>query len=453
MPVSVNQVAFIDDDDVLRDANVQTLQLAGFEVLAFDSAETALAAVPADFPGVVVSDIRMPRMDGRQLFRRLKEQDPDLPVILITGHADVSEAVEALHDGVYDFVAKPYAPERLVSSVRRAIEKRRLVLENRELRTLAAQAQGDWPLIGQTPVMERLRATLRQLAGADVDVLLEGETGVGKELAARALHAWGRRRDREFVAVDCAALPASALDSELFGHELGAFSGAVRQRMGRIQQADRGTLFLDEIETLASEAQGKFLRVLEEREVTPLGSNRAQTLDLRVIAAAKGNLADAVAAGTFRQDLFHRLDVVRIRIPPLRERREDVPLLFAHFLARACERLDGPHPVIDDQVRWRLHNHDWPGNVRELGHYAQRVALGLADQASTGAPEGLPPLPERVATYEAHVIREALAGCDGDVRKALEVLRIPRKTFYDKLERHDIDVAAYRPASSRVRPG
>ncbi|MET3664977.1 sigma-54 dependent transcriptional regulator [Caulobacter sp. 1776] len=447
MPVTVNQVAFIDDDDVLRDANVQTLQLAGFEVLAFTSAETALAALPAGFPGVVVSDIRMPGMDGRQLFRRLKTQDADLPVLLVTGHADVSEAVEAMHDGVYDFVAKPYAPERLVSSVRRAMEKRRLVLENRELRALAAQAQSDWPLIGQTPVMERLRATLRQLASADVDVLLEGETGVGKELAARALHAWGRRRDREFVAVDCAALPAGTLDSELFGHELGAFNGAVRQRVGRIQQADRGTLFLDEIETLAPEAQGKFLRVLEEREITPLGSNRAQTLDLRIVAAAKTDLGDAVAAGAFREDLFHRLDVVRIRIPPLRERREDVPLLFAHFLARACERLDGPQPVIDDRVRWRLHNHDWPGNVRELGHYAQRVALGLADQTTAGGAADVAPLPERVATYEAHVIEEALAGCGGDVRAALEVLRIPRKTFYDKVERHGIDLARYRRPS------
>jgi two-component system C4-dicarboxylate transport response regulator DctD len=444
MSVSVNQVAFIDDDDVLRDANAQTLQLAGFEVLAFASAEAALAALPPSFPGVVVSDIRMPGMDGRQLFRRLKDQDADLPVILITGHADVTEAVEAMHDGVYDFVAKPYAPERLVSSVRRAMEKRRLVLENRALRAMAAQAQSDWPLIGQTPVMERLRTTLRQLAGADVDVLLEGETGVGKELAARALHNWGRRRDREFVAVDCAALPAGALDSELFGHELGAFSGAVRQRVGRVQQADRGTLFLDEIETLAPEAQGKFLRVLEEREVTPLGSNRPHTLDLRVIAAAKSDLAEAVAAGTFREDLFHRLDVVRIRIPPLRERREDVPLLFAHFLARACERLDGPQPVVDDKVRWRLHNHDWPGNVRELGHYAQRVALGLADQTDASRPDELSPLPERIATYEAHLMEEALAGCGGDVRATLEVLRIPRKTFYDKVERHGLDLDKYR---------
>ena len=443
MQISVNQVAFIDDDDALRGANVQTLQLAGLEVLEFASAEAALAALPDSFAGVGISDIRMPNMDGRQLFRRLKEQDADLPVILITGHADVAEAVEAMHDGVYDFLPKPYAPERLVSSVRRALEKRRLVLENRYLRTQAEAAQSDWPLIGQTQVMERLRSTLRQLASADVDVLLEGETGVGKELAARALHNWGRRRDREFVAVDCAALPASTLESELFGHELGAFNGAVRQRVGRIQQADRGTLFLDELETLAPDAQGKFLRVLEEREIVPLGSNRVHTLDIRVVAAAKPALIDAVARGAFRQDLFHRLDVVRIRIPPLRERREDVPLLFAHFLARACERLGGPPPAVDDAIRWRLLNHDWPGNVRELSHYAQRVALGLA--ATTGETSEAPPaLPERIAAYEAHLIEETLATCGGDVRAALEILKVPRKTFYDKVERHGLNLARYR---------
>jgi two-component system C4-dicarboxylate transport response regulator DctD len=442
--LSVNQVAFIDDDDDLRAANLQALQLAGFDVVGFASAEAALKGIGRDFPGAVVSDIRMPRMDGRQLFRKLKDEDPDLPVILITGHADVAEAVEALHEGVYDFVAKPYAVERLVASIRRALEKRRLVLDNRRLRATADSAQADWPLIGQTPAMERMRATLRQLANADIDVLLEGETGVGKELAARALHNWGRRRNREFVAVDCAALPAGALNSELFGHELGAFDGAVRQRVGRIQQADRGTLFLDEIETLTLEAQGKFLRVLEEREVTPLGSNQVRTLDLRVIAAAQTDLSGAVKAGTFREDLFHRLDVVRIRIPPLRERRDDIPLLFAHFLARACERLGAPPPVVDDPVRSHLHNHPWPGNVRELRHYAQRVALGLADAGATGAATELPPLPERVAAYEARIIEETLAARAGDIRSTLEVLRIPRKTFYDKVERHGIDLARHR---------
>jgi two-component system C4-dicarboxylate transport response regulator DctD len=444
MQLSVNQVAFIDDDDALRGANVQTLQLAGFDVLAFASAEEALADLSDSFPGVVVSDIRMPRMDGRQLFRRLRDQDKNLPVILITGHADVAEAVEALHEGVYDFVAKPYAPERLVSSVRRALETRRLVLENRRLRAAADAAQGDGPLIGQTAVMERLRSTLRQLANADVDVLLEGETGVGKELAARALHLWGRRRDREFVTVDCAALPSSMLESELFGHELGAFNGAVRQRAGRIEQADRGTLFLDEIETLPLDAQGKFLRLLEEREIVPLGSNRPRTLDIRVVAAAKTNLGAAVTSGLFREDLFHRLDVVRIRIPPLRERRDDIPLLFAHFLARAAERLGGSPRAVDDAVHWRLLNHDWPGNVRELNHYAQRVALGLSDQAGLPPAAELGSLPERVATYEAHLIEEALTSAGGDVRAALGLLRIPRKTFYDKVERHKLSLDKHR---------
>lgn len=440
----VNQVAFIDDDDDLRAANVQALQLAGFEVLAFASAEAALKALGCDFPGAVVTDIRMPRMDGRQLFRKLKEEDPDLPVILVTGHADVAEAVEAMHEGAYDFVAKPYAVERLVASIRRALEKRRLVLDNRRLRAAADSAQADWPLIGQTPVMERLRATLRQLADADVDVLLEGETGVGKELAARALHAWSRRSRFEFVAVDCAALPSAMIESELFGHELGAFQGAMRQRIGRLQHAHRGTLFLDELEALPIEAQGKFLRVLEEREVTPLGGNAVHSIDLRVVAAVKSDLGEISRRGAFREDLFHRLDVVRIRIPPLRERRADVPLLFAHFVARAAERLRLPAPPIDDAVRWRLASHDWPGNVRELSHFAQRVVLGLDETVGDAATGEAPPLPARVAAYEADLIKETLGRCQGDVRSALAVLGIPRKTFYDKLERYGIDINRFR---------
>jgi two-component system C4-dicarboxylate transport response regulator DctD len=221
----------------------------------------------------------------------------------------------------------------------------------------------------------------------------------------------------------------------------------VRQRIGRLQHADRGTLFLDEIETLPAEAQGKFLRVLEEREVTPLGGNTVRTLDVRIVAAAKGDLGEAVRKGLFRQDLFHRLDVVRLRIPPLRERRDDVPLLFGHFLARAGERFGRPTPQISDAVRWRLLHHDWPGNVRELDHFAQRVALQVDDgqPSSLGEPASVSvSLPERLAAYETHLIEETLANCRGDVRSALEALGIPRKTFYDKLERHGIDINAFR---------
>ena len=451
MQRAVRHVAFIDDDDDLRDANTQSLQLAGFEVLGFASADAAAATLPADFPGVVVTDIRMPGMDGRQLLRHLREKDSELPVILITGHADVSEAVEAMHEGAYDFVAKPYPAERLIISIRRALETRHLVLDNRELRAAITVAERDSPLMGRTEVMDRLRSTLRQLAQADVDVLLEGETGVGKELAARLLHRWGRRREREFVTIDCAALPVNMIESELFGHELGAFNGAVRQRMGRLIQADRGTLFLDGVESLPAEAQGKFLRVLEEREVTPLGGNAGRTLDVRFVAASQVNLGDAVREGGFRQDLYHRLDVVRVRIPPLRERREDVFLLFGHFVAQAAERLGLPVPRLTDPVRWRLTHHDWPGNVRELSHFAQRVALDIdGGDAQVKAPAEAS-LPVRVAAYEARLIQEALASCRGDVRAALEVLQVPRKTFYDKVARHGLALDSFRGADSTPR--
>jgi two-component system C4-dicarboxylate transport response regulator DctD len=450
MSSAINQVAFVDDDDDLRGANVQSLQLAGYRVTGFASAEAAAAALPADFPGVVVTDIRMPGMDGRQLFRQLRDRDSELPVILITGHADVSQAVEVMHEGAYDFVAKPYPAERLISSIQRAMETRRLVIENRNLRAAVLAAQDDWPLMGQSAVMERLRATLRQLAQADVDVLLEGETGVGKELAARALHSWSARRQREFVTVDCAALPVGMIESELFGHELGAFHGAVRQRIGRLLLADRGTLLLDGVETLPSEAQGKFLRVLEEREVTPLGGNAGRTIDVRFVAAAQVDLAEAVRQGRFRQDLFHRLDVVRLRIPPLRERRDDIPLLFSHFANQAAERFGRPAPRITDSVRWKLLHHDWPGNVRELSHYAQRIALDVEPGAGPASPALQEPLPQRVAAFEARLIQETLADCAGDVRTALDALGIPRKTFYDKVARHGIDLHAFRAAGPSV---
>ncbi|NEX91532.1 sigma-54 dependent transcriptional regulator [Caulobacter sp. 17J65-9] len=444
-----NLIAFVDDDDVLREANVQTLQLAGFEVLSFGSAAEALEAVGPGFPGVVVSDIRMPQIDGRQLFRRLRDLDADLPVILITGHADVAEAVEALHEGAYDFVPKPYAAERLLSSVRRALEKRALVLDNRRLRREADRVEGDLPLVGSTPVMEHLRRTIRHVAEADVDVLVEGETGVGKELVARALHRLSRRRPRPFSVIDCGALPEAMIESELFGHEMGAFSGAIRKRVGRIEAADRGTLFLDEIENLPAAAQGKLLRVLEEREVTPLGANEARPVDLRVVAATKVDLGDPAVRGAFRADLYHRLNVVRIRIPPLRERRADVPLLFGRFLAQAAQKFGREAPALTDAVRRRLLDHDWPGNGRELSHFAERVVLGLeAPLAEAGAPQA-DSLPARVGRYEADLIREALDACAGDVRTALQRLSIPRKTFYDKLTRHGIDIEQYRPSSAR----
>ncbi|MGO8369801.1 sigma-54-dependent transcriptional regulator [Rhizobium ruizarguesonis] len=438
-------VALIDDDKDLRRATAQTLELAGFSVSAYDGAKAALADLPADFAGPIVTDIRMPEIDGLQLFATLQGMDVDLPVILMTGHGDIPMAVRAIQDGAYDFIAKPFAADRLVQSVRRASEKRRLVLENRMLRKAAEDAQENLPLIGQTPVMENLRNILRHIADTDVDVLVAGETGSGKEVVAQILHQWSHRRKGNFVALNCGALPETVIESELFGHEAGAFTGAQKRRTGRIEHASGGTLFLDEIESMPAATQVKMLRVLEMREITPLGTNEVRPVDLRVVAAAKIDLGDPSVRGDFREDLYYRLNVVTISIPPLRERRDDIPLLFSHFTARAAERFRRDVPPLSPDVRRHLASHAWPGNVRELSHYAERVVLGVeggATAAVSPQPTG-ETLPERLERYEAEIIRDALSANDGDVRRTIEALGIPRKTFYDKLQRHGINRGGY----------
>ncbi|ANM11548.1 MULTISPECIES: sigma-54-dependent transcriptional regulator [unclassified Rhizobium] len=443
---TVMPVALIDDDKDLRRATAQTLELAGFSVSAYDGAKAALADLPADFAGPVVTDIRMPEIDGLQLFATLKSMDADLPVILMTGHGDIPMAVQAIQNGAYDFIAKPFAADRLVQSVRRAGEKRRLILENRMLRKAAEDAQENSPLIGQTPVMENLRKILRHIADTDVDVLVAGETGSGKEVVAQILHQWSHRRKGNFVALNCGALPETVIESELFGHEAGAFTGAQKRRTGRIEHASGGTLFLDEIESMPVATQVKMLRVLEMREITPLGTNEVRPVDLRVVAAAKIDLGDPELRGDFREDLYYRLNVVTISIPPLRERRDDIPLLFSHFAARAAERFRREVPELSPGMRRHFASHAWPGNVRELSHYAERVVLGVEGGAAApvpAQPTGGGTLPERLERYEAEIIREALTANDGDVRSTIEALGIPRKTFYDKLQRHGINRGGY----------
>jgi len=440
------EVSFVDDDPDLRDANVQALRLAGFRAVALPSGEAALARIGPDYAGVVVTDIRMPGMDGIELFRRLRALDPDIPVIVISGHADIATAVGAMSEGAYDFIAKPYAGERLVETLRRAAEKRALVLENRRLRALAEQGEEETALIGETPAIARLRQTVRELADVDVDVLVLGETGTGKEVVAGLLHRLGRRRDKPFVALNCGALPDSVIESELFGYEPGAFTGAQKRRIGRIEHSSGGTLFLDELESMPPSAQIKLLRVLEMREIAPLGSNDLRRVDLRVVAATKVDLGDLAQRRDFREDLYYRLNVVTLRIPPLRERRRDIPLLFTRFLARAAEKYRRPVPVLDRAVERHLVENDWPGNVRELVHFAERVALGLSGDLpahSARSKAQVASLPDRLNAIEANLIREALEANRGDVRATLEMLGIPRKTFYDKLVRHGIDRSAY----------
>lgn len=440
------EIILVDDDQALRRATRQTLELADYPVRDFGAAPQALTQLSRDSEAVVVTDIRMSGMDGLELFAHIRALDPDLPVLLITGHGDVDMAVRALHDGAYDFIAKPFPADRLVQSVARAVEKRRLVLENRRLREAATATPDDLPLIGQTPAMEHLRQTLRQIADTDVDVLIAGETGSGKEVVATLLHRWSRRSKGNFVALNCGALPETVIESELFGHEAGAFTGAQKKRVGRIEHASGGTLFLDEIESMPLSTQVKMLRVLEMREVSPLGTNEVRPVDLRVVAAAKLDLGNPAERGEFREDLYYRLNVVTISIPPLRERRADIPLLFGHFIARAAERFRREIPGMTADVRRHLESHDWPGNVRELSHFAERVVLGITPppkQALRSAAPGLS-LPEQMEQHEATLIREALQANKGDVRSTIETLGIPRKTFYDKLQRHGINRADYQ---------
>jgi two-component system C4-dicarboxylate transport response regulator DctD len=389
----------------------------------------------------VVTDLRMPGMDGRQLVERLNAIDPDLPVVMMTGHGDIAEAVDAMKRGAYDFLAKPFAPERLVETVGRALEKRALVLDNRRLAALAADDEGSIPLSGSSRSVEALRAAIQRLADAQVDVMIEGETGSGKEAVARAIHNAGRRRLRPFVAVSCAALPESGLESLLMGAVAGA-SGTIRRREGQIEQSHQGTLFLDEIDLAPRTAQLLLLRVLEEREVLPVGAMEPHALDLRILAATKGDPVEAVARGDLREDLYYRLNVIRLRAPPLRERRDDVPLLFARFLGRAASRLGREMPAVDHVIRRRLLEHDWPGNLRELANYASQVAVGLSPLTPEARlDEGLV---QRVQNYEAELIRESLTRHEGDIRQVTADLQIPRKTLYDKMTRHGLIPARHR---------
>lgn len=439
----LNHVTLIEDDEDFRLALSERLELAGLKVNSHARAETALSEIAADHPGIVITDLRMPGLDGRQVLSRLQALDPALPVILITGHGDVADAVAAMREGAYDFVSKPFAFERLFDSLNRALDKRALVLDNRRLTALASEAGLELPLLGDSAAIRHLRATIGQIADARMDVLIEGETGTGKEAVARALHSGGRRRPHPFVAVNCGALPEGLIESELFGHEMGAFAGATRHRIGHVERAHNGSLFLDAVETMPLPAQVKLLRVLEEREIHPIGAHQPRHVDLRILASASDDLDRALAEGRIREDLYYRLNVVRLRVPPLRERREDIPLMFASLLTRVPSRPLGDLPQITDEVRAHLMEHDWPGNIRELAHYAQRFALGL-ETVRSEAPEQASSLGDRVARFEARILSDTLNETGGNIVEAMERLQIPRKTLYDKLKKYNILPATYR---------
>ena len=434
----LNSVIVVDDEASIRSAVEQWLSLSGFVVQLFSRAEECLAQLPRDFPGVILSDVRMPGMGGLELLSKVQALDADLPLILLTGHGDVPMAVEAMRDGAYDFLEKPFSPETLLGSLRRALDKRRLVLENRALHEQADnRAKLDASLLGVSRGLQTLRRQVLDLAALPVNVLIRGETGSGKELVARCLHDFGPRADKPFVALNCAAIPEQLFEAELFGHESGAFTGAQGKRIGKLEYADGGTLFLDEIESMPLAQQVKLLRVLQEQKLERLGSNQSIRVDLRIIAATKPDLLDEARAGRFREDLAYRLNVAELRLPPLRDRREDIPLLFESFAHRAAERLGRTFAPLNGPQLSHLLSHDWPGNVRELANVAERQVLGLEEPTPAGIDPGQS-LAAQQEAFEAHCLRAALTRHKGDVKAVLEELQLPRRTFNEKMQRHGL---------------
>jgi len=435
------QVALVEDDPPLRDATMQALSLEGAEVTAFPDARAALAWLTLDYPGVVVSDVRMPGIDGIAFFAALRGIDPDLPVILTTGHGDIAMAVAAMKNGAADFLTKPYASADLFRAVRAASERRALALENRALRDEAGRSAASL-VPGTSAAAERLRSVIEGVARSEIDVVLTGPAGTGKSHAARAIHDLSGRRSRPFVAVDAGVLAHEDAELLLFGRDPGAggSSGGL-SRTGLVERANGGTLFLDEIAAAGPVLTARLLSLVEKRSVLPIGAASARRLNIRIIIARLADDGQEPA----RDPLWHRLGAVRIAFPPLSDRRADVPELFRLFVAAHARALDLRAPPIGE-VQWRhVQSHDWPGNLHELSGYARAFVLGLSE---TGAPAplvaGQRPLQQIVADFERTVLEDALRQTGGDIARLQAMLQTPRKTIYDKLTKYDLKPSRYR---------
>ena len=437
------KVLIVEDDPAVRRGCQQALQLEGIATEAVDSAEAGWRAIAETGAAVVITDIRLPGMDGMALMGRIQTLDADLPVVLMTGHGDIQLAVQAMKEGAQDFIEKPFSSAHFVEVTRRALEKRRLVLEVRELREKLNDSESvAAKLIGNSAPMQLVRRRIADLGATSADVLIIGETGTGKELVARCLHEASPRRDGHFVAINCGGLPESLVDSEIFGHEMGAFTGAAKRRIGKIEHADGGTLFLDEIESMPLAMQIKLLRVLQERTLERLGSNQLIALDCRIIAATKADLKDLANQGRFRADLYYRLNVAAVPLPPLRERRDDIGLLFEHFALLAASRYGKPMPRFDSERLMALTSYQWPGNVRELRNAADRWVLGAEGGLPVDALDGAAgrPMAETMEAFERSLISEALRRNGKSLARTAEDLKMAKTTLFDKIRKHGLAV-------------
>jgi two-component system response regulator AtoC len=456
--VSLHQVLVVDDDASMR--HVLSLILAdhGYEVRAVASGEDALRELAARDYDLVLTDVRMPGMGGLELLGRIQARDPDQLVIVMSAYGSHEAALEAMKAGAYDYVSKPFRPDEVVLVLRKAEERERLARENRRLRTELSGAYRPGAIVGDSPAMQELLRQLRKVAPQRATVLLQGESGTGKELFARALHELSPRASLPFVAVNCGAIPGELIESELFGHVRGAFTDAVRAKKGLATEADGGTLFLDEVGELPVGVQVKLLRFLQDQEVRPVGDVRSRRVDARVVAATSRDLASDVAAGRFREDLLYRLDVVRLRLPPLRERREDVVPLAEHLLARHARlRPDLRGLALGDDAREALLARRWPGNVRELEHALERAVV-LADGPlihEQDLPETVrapPPAPDAAdgaapddlsvkrgtRALEVRLIRAALDRTGGNRTRAAALLELSYRALLYKIREYGL---------------
>jgi two-component system response regulator HydG len=440
-----------DDDPGLRESLQRTLQREGYRVVLASDGHAALERLQAGGIDLVLTDLKMPGLTGIEVLRAVKGLAPDVDVILLTAFGTVEEAVSAMKEGAYDFITKPFRGEQLRKVVVKALERRALIKQNRALQQELEALRGRGQVIGGSPAFRRMMTLVAQVADSSATVLIQGESGSGKELVASAIHERSPRRSGPFVPVNCAALPETLLESELFGYERGAFTGAAGRKEGRFELADGGTLFLDEVADLSPVTQPKILRVLQEGEFERLGGTKTIRVDVRIVAATNQDLANMVREKRFREDLYYRLNVITVTVPPLRERREDIRLLAQHFVrvyaAKNNRRLDG---LTDDAIR-RLEAYQWPGNVRELENVIERgvvlargALIDVADlpeeiAGATPLPEGV--LPVRIGTplaeAEQRLIEETLRAMKGNRKLTARVLGIDPKTLYRKLGRHD----------------
>lgn len=447
------KIVIVDDDEEIVEALTDMLELEGFSVCGFQQPYKALEFLRRDSPTVVLSDVKMPKMDGINLLSRLHQLDAEMPVLLMSGHADIPIAIEAMKEGAYDFMEKPLQPELLFGRLQRAIDKRRLVLENRDLKTNLLQQTGlENFIIGESEALISIRQHVLSLAQSNVDTIIYGETGCGKDVVARALHQYSQRKDKRFIAVNCGGMSESLIESELFGHEAGSFTGANKRHIGKVEAASGGTLFLDEIESMPVSVQIKLLRVLQERTIERVGSTMPIPVELTVIAASKDDLAQLGAEGRFRKDLFYRLSVASLSIPALKERPEDIMPLFHHYAAKASQQFARPLPELSPAAITGLLQHDWPGNVRELKNAADRFVLGISENTlsvtSDGDQEGPSSYDERMDLYERSILEEGLRAAQGQLNEAAVLLDLSRKTLYRKMKKYQLDKQQFKAEES-----